>query len=157
MQHPLPRRQFCTSRLVAHEPHEETAGKARRAARQPGCCAVLRAARSPQLVLHRSANTHSYSCVPHRTDHRFKYGGESERCELEGALQGHVVPLPAMHGDTHSPSSAHSPAPPSGGCRDGAAPPLCDQPQSLPFKCETPLLPSHRPAMDSVPLQPFRY
>jgi len=37
---------------------------------------------------------------------------------VEGTLQGHLVPLPAMHGDTHSSISAHSPSPDLG-CLQG--------------------------------------
>ena len=33
----------------------------------------------------------------------------TESFELEGTFQGHVVPLPAVHRDTHSSISAHSP------------------------------------------------
>jgi len=35
----------------------------------------------------------------------------TELLDLEGTFKGHVVPLPAMHRDTHSSISAHSPVP----------------------------------------------
>ena len=50
-----------------------------------------------------------------------KNSGEviGERFVLEGTPKGHLVPLPAVHRDSHSSSSAQSPVQPDLGCLQG--------------------------------------